>query len=122
MIGLERDKLRSQLDKMTSIEGKLLALKSKADSAEIIGCERDNLADELQRKDRELAQLQRDHAGSKETLGVLQQQNREMQQKADGYRKSAEEFKVIFSFYCLYNQVCQFDTWISGQTPSGRFQ
>lgn len=71
-VSLERDRLRSQLDQMTSIEGKLVALKSKADSAEVVANKCDELAEELKRKDRQLLQMQRDEVASRETLAVLQ--------------------------------------------------
>lgn len=94
-VGIERDRLRTQLDKMTSIESKLVALKSKADSAEVIEGERDDLADQIKQKDRQIVQMQRDQVASRETLGTLQRENREMLEKAESYRKSVDEYRVF---------------------------
>lgn len=93
----ERDRLRTQLDKMTSIEGKLVALKNKAASVDAIGGQCDELAEQLKLKERQIAQLHRDKVASKETLDSLQREKDEMQLKALAYQKDAQAHKVFYS-------------------------
>lgn len=93
-IGVERERLRVQLDRMTSIEGKLLELRSKADSAEVVEGERNELANQVKNKDKQLQQLQRDKSASDEALKKLQRENRELQEQANNCRKSVDELQV----------------------------
>lgn len=93
-VSQERDRLREQLDKMTSIEDKLLALKSKADSASVIEGERDDLIEKVAQQEQAISNMHEDQRVSRESLNALQKENREMIEKADIYRKSADEYRV----------------------------
>lgn len=89
----ERDRLRNQLDKMTSIEDKLLELKNRAQNCGDLERERDELQALSKQQRRDIAMLKGDLTESMEEMLRLEHENGQMKERASMFSNSADELK-----------------------------